>query len=289
MWPRRSDFAILLVMKVTTILPAAGRSRRFGDAPGRRSKLEIDLKGRPVFLRAAEAFLDHPAVTKVLLAVSPDTIDQFRFKWGDQLGFRGIQVIPGGKAERSETVLRALEAVGDDCTHVEVHDAARPLVSRQLVDRVFEAAERHAAVIPAVPVGATLKRVAEAQVGPAAEEDPIDAILGTDDKDKSPIQQVIETIDRADVVEVQTPQVFELSLFRRAYAQLEGGTLDPADVTDDAALVEALGEPVYVVDGEVTNLKITQPGDIALVRAVLSLTSRKDAEWRGRQRMLGEE
>ena len=276
-------------MKVTTILPAAGQSRRFGDAPGRRSKLEIDLKGRPVFLRAAEAFLDHPDVTTVLLAVSPDTIDQFKLKWGDQLGFRGIQVVAGGRLDRAETVLRALEAVGDDCTHVAIHDAARPLVSRKLVDRVFEAAARFAAVIPASPVGATLKRVKEAPVEDAGEPDMIDAILGSEGKDSTPAQQVVETIDRRDVVEVQTPQVFELSLLRRAYAQLEDGTLDPADVTDDAALVEALGEPVYVVEGDVTNLKITVPGDIDLVRAVLNLTSRKDAEWRSKQRLLGDD
>ena len=276
-------------MKITTILPAAGRSRRFGTGPGQKSKLEIDLKGRPVFLRAAEAFVDHPDVSTVLLAVSPDTIDQFRLKWGDQLGFRGVQVVAGGKVERAETVLRALEAVDDDCTHVAIHDAARPLVSRKLVERVFEAAARFDAVIPAVPVGATLKRVRQVQVEDEGEPDLVDAILGSEVKDSTPAQQVVDTIDRRDVVEVQTPQVFELSLLRRAYAQLADGTLDPADVTDDAALVEALGEPVYVVDGEVTNLKITLPGDIALVRAVLNLTSRKDAEWRSKQRLLGDD
>jgi len=276
-------------MRVTTILPAAGQSKRFGDVPGRRSKLEIDLKGRPVFLRAAEAFLDHPDVTKVLLAVAPDRLDQFKLKWGDQLGFRGIQVVSGGRLERAETVLRALESVEDDCTHVAVHDAARPLVSRKLIDRVFDAAARFPAVIPAVSVGATLKRVAEANVEDAGESDPIDAILGTAGKDTTPMQQVVETIDRRGVVEVQTPQVFEVSLLRRAYAQITDGTFNPTDVTDDAALVEALGEPVYVVEGEVTNLKITQPGDIDLVRAVLNLTSRKDAEWRSKQRLLGDD
>ena len=276
-------------MKITTILPAAGQSKRFGDVAPGRSKLEIDLRGRPVFLRAAEAFLDRPDAAEVILAVAPDRLAEFRFKWGDQLGFRGIQVVAGGRQERWETVLRALDVVAEDCTHVAIHDAARPLVSRQLIDRVFDAATRFAAVIPAVPVSATLKRVVEADDADLGESDPIDAILGSAGKDQTPVQKVTETIERTDLVEVQTPQVFELALLRRAYAQLTAGNVAPAGVTDDAALIEALGVPVYVVEGEVTNLKITRPADIELVRAVLSLTSRKDAEWRSRQRLLGDE
>ena len=276
-------------MKITTILPAAGQSKRFGDVAPGRSKLEIDLRGRPVFLRAAEAFLDRPDAAEVILAVAPDRLAEFRFKWGDQLGFRGIQVVAGGRQERWETVLRALDVVAEDCTHVAIHDAARPLVSRQLIDRVFDAATRFAAVIPAVPVSATLKRVVEADDADLGESDPIDAILGSAGKDQTPVQKVTETIERTDLVEVQTPQVFELALLRRAYAQLTAGNVAPAGVTDDAALIEALGVPVYVVEGEVTNLKITHPADIELVRAVLSLTSRKDAEWRSRQRLLGDE
>ena len=274
-------------MRITTILPAAGQGKRFGKVAPGRSKLEIDLRGRPVFLRAAEAFLDRPDVTKVILAVDPAGLEEFKFKWGDQLGFRGIQIVAGGRQERWETVLLALAAVDDDCTHVAIHDAARPLVSRQMIDRVFDAAQRLAAVIPAVPVSATLKRVAEADAAAQGEADPIDAILGTSSKDEDPVQQVTETIDRSDLVEVQTPQVFEVALLRRAYAPLQEGTMASTGVTDDAALVEALGEPVYVVEGEVTNLKITRPADIALVRAVLSLTSKKDAEWRSKQRLLG--
>ena len=276
-------------MRITTILPAAGQGKRFGKVAPGRSKLEIDLRGRPVFLRAAEAFLDRPDVTKVILAVDPAGLEEFKFKWGDQLGFRGIQIVAGGRQERWETVLLALAAVDDDCTHVAIHDAARPLVSRQMIDRVFDAAERFDAVIPAVPVSATLKRVVEADAADQAEADPIDAILGTSSADQTPMQRVTETIDRTDLVEVQTPQIFELALLRRAYAQLEDGTIAPAGVTDDAALIEALGEPVYVVEGEVTNLKVTRPADIDLVRAVLSLTSKQDAEWRSKKRLLGDD
>ena len=214
-------------MKISVIIPAAGLGKRFNHASGgggaaAQNKIELDLVGRPVFLRSIELFLNRPVVSKIILAVNPDTIDEFRFRWGDKLGFHGVSVVPGGRAERWETVRNALESVDPATTHVAVHDAARPLASARLIDRVFEAAEKYPAVIPAVAVCATLKRVSLADP-PAAASDPLDAILGSAGKEQIKVQKVVGTVDRRELVEVQTPQVFEINLLRRAYAQIAGG------------------------------------------------------------------
>lgn len=271
-------------MNIAVILPAAGVGKRFGGA----SKLEQDLVGRPVFLRSVELFLNQPHIGRIILAVNPDAIDDFRFRWGDKLAFHGIRIVPGGRAERWETVLNALREVDDTFTHVAVHDAARPLASRQLIDRVIEAGRRHAAVIPAVAVNGTLKRVADVEK-PQQPVDPLDAILGEPASNAPTVRKVVQTVDRRNVVEVQTPQLFERALLVRAYEQITAGRIDPANITDDAGLVEALGEPVYVVDGEVTNLKITRPDDLKLAQAIYQFQHKDDAASLARKRLFADE
>lgn len=245
-------------LDIAVIIPAAGSGTRFGS-PRSTSKVEADLGGRPVFLRSVEIFAGRKDVVQIILAVNPDGLDEFNFRWADRVGFHGVKVVPGGTAERWQTVQRALEHVTDDATHVAIHDAARPLATGALIDRVFLAAESFDAVIPAMPVNATLKRVEPADDAPP---DPLDAILG--ESARAPAQRVIETVSRDNLVEVQTPQVFKLDLIRRAFEKVVTG------VTDDASLVEALGEVVYVVEGESTNLKITRPADLELAAALVA-------------------
>ncbi len=279
-------------MKIAVILPAAGLGKRFaGSAPDplapTASKIELDLVGKPVFLRAVGLFLNRPIVGQIILAVNPDAVEDFNFRWADKLAFHGVKVVAGGRAERWETVLKAMEAIDGGCTHAAIHDAARPLTSAALVDRVFEAAGRHPAVIPGLPVAATLKRVVPHQDAAAA--DPLDAILGSEGKRAAPVKRVVATVDRSDLVEVQTPQVFELGLLRRAYAQISSGKLGGKGITDDAGLVESLGEPVYVVEGESTNLKITRPDDLKLAQAYLQMTEQKTAAEIGKKRLFKDE
>jgi 2-C-methyl-D-erythritol 4-phosphate cytidylyltransferase len=268
-------------MKISVILPAAGKSTRFGDAG--RSKIETELDGRPVFVRAIQLFNGRPDVGRVIIAVQPDQLDLFKMRWGDQLAFYHVQAVAGGTVERWETVRNALRCIDDDTTHIAVHDAARPLTSRKLIDRVFAAAADHDAVIPGSPINATLKRVADIDAQAAA--DPLDAILGSAGKPDAPSRRVVETVSRANVVEVQTPQVFEINLLRRAYEQIEAGKVDASVITDDAGLVEALGEQVVVVEGESTNLKITRPEDIQLAEAILSVTTKHDKAQAARKRL----
>lgn len=280
-------------MNVSVILPAAGSGTRFarggtvGGPAAALNKVELPLAGKPVFLHAVELFVRRHDVGQVIVAVAPDKLDDFRFRWGDKLAFLDVEVVAGGETDRWQTVMQALRAVARDATHIAVHDAARPLTSTALIDRLFDAASRFNAVIPACDVGATLKCV-EVDDTIEAQADPLDAILGPSDKEESPVRRVLRTVDRRGLVAVQTPQVFEAALFRRAYQRIADGQLDPKGITDDAQLVEAMGEPVRIVDGETTNLKITYPGDAELAEALLSQRNTSHAAERAKKRLFGD-
>ncbi len=277
-------------MKIAVILPAAGSGTRFNPSQSgqkQAGKIELDLHGRPVFIRCIELFLKRPEVSGVFLAVNPDTIDDFRFRWGDRLGFLGVNVIAGGRAERWETVLNALKQIDESCTHIAVHDAVRPLASKELVSRVFSAAEKYEAVIPGLPVVSTLKRI-DPDATDTERNDPIDAILGGDVGFRL-IGQVMQTVGRNNLIEVQTPQIFEAKLLRRAYEQIESGKLDADGITDDASLIESLGHPVRVVDGESTNIKITRPEDAEIAEAIVTRRDQSQAKELAKKRLFGDD
>ena len=123
-------------MRVALIVPAAGMSTRFGAA----DKLQQDVGGRSLLLRAIEPFTKLEEVTSTIVAGPPREMDIFREQYGAKLGFLGAQLVPGSTGERWETVQAALEHVPDEATHIAVHDAARPIVDEDLLKRVFEAA-----------------------------------------------------------------------------------------------------------------------------------------------------
>ncbi|QDU34234.1 2-C-methyl-D-erythritol 4-phosphate cytidylyltransferase [Poriferisphaera corsica] len=281
-------------MKIAVIIPAAGIGKRFVEGgqeiAGGGSKVEMVLAGKPVFLRAIELFLHHHDVHQVILAVNPDQVGEFRMRYGDKLGFMGVKIVAGGKKERWETVMNALEAVDDVVTHVAVHDAARPLASGEMIERVFTACERHDAVIPGVAVNATLKKVADAGLEVGGADDVLaDAILGSAGKVSVPVQRVVETVSREAMVEVQTPQVVAVGLMKKAYAQIRDGEMDGNGITDDASLVEAMGIDVYVVEGESTNFKITRREDAELAEALLEKRETKAAAGLAKKRLFGDE
>jgi 2-C-methyl-D-erythritol 4-phosphate cytidylyltransferase len=253
-------------MNLTVIIAAAGASRRYAEAlEFDRSKLDEDLGGRPVLHRTVEMFTNHDAVSTVIVAGPADTqaFEQFKLRHADKLAILGVRLVKGGADHRWQTVRAALDAVPEDATHIAVHDAARPCTPPELLDRLFDAAQKHPAVIPACAVHDTLKRVAETDA--QADEDPLDRILGGAGKPRGKQRTVVATIERAGLVAVQTPQVFEAALLRRAYQQNDLAS------TDDAQLVERLGQPVVVVEGDNRNIKITLPSDLPLARAVLGL------------------
>ena len=261
---------VLNDLRIAVILPAAGVSSRWG---AHRSKLDEDLGGRPVLHRTVELFSARDDVIAVIVAGphGEDAFGEFSLRHADRLTLLGASLCRGGKTHRYETVRAALALVPAEATHVAVHDAARPCASLAMVDRVFAAAAGSAAVIPAVEVADTIKRTGEAEDSAgAAGVDALDAALGLGST--APVRTVAETLDRQGLVAAQTPQVFRADVLRRAYAQAD------LTSTDDASLVERLGETVRVVEGDVLNIKLTRPRDLVIARAILGFKAPRERE-----------
>jgi 2-C-methyl-D-erythritol 4-phosphate cytidylyltransferase len=225
-------------VKFAVILPAAGRSSRFGDP--KQKKVYAELDGRAVWLRAAEPFVNRDDVAQILLVIAPEDRELFERRFRPSVAFMNIRVVDGG-AERSDSVARALELVDDSCDYVAIHDAARPCLTAEQVDAAFAAARAHGAALLAVPVSDTVKRVNAEKLA-------------------------VETVSRHDLYLAQTPQIFRRDLILRAYAN-RGRLGTPA--TDDAQLVEAIGHPCAVIESSAMNLKVTTAADLRLASAVL--------------------
>jgi 2-C-methyl-D-erythritol 4-phosphate cytidylyltransferase len=223
--------------KVGVIICAAGASSRFGE---KRKKPFVDLDGRAVFLRSVEIFSGRDDVKQILLAISPEDEELVNVKWGPNLKFFNTTVCFGG-AERFDTVQKSLELIKNDIELIAIHDAVRCCVKNEWIDKVITEAAKTGAAMLACPVVATIKEV----------------------KDNT----IIRTVDRAGLYEAQTPQVFEASLLKKAYANLKN--LDKSKISDDAQLVEALGEKVSIVETDSSNIKITHKADIAIAEAIL--------------------
>jgi len=229
------------VSRFAVILPAAGKSSRFRDQHYKKPFAPLD--GRPVWMHAADRFVNRPDVIQTLLIIASEDREHFAEKFGGNAALLGIEVVEGG-AERSDSVARALERVKGDADFIAVHDAARPCIANEWIDAVFAAAVRSGAAILATPVGGTLKQVAADQ-------------------------SIIETVARDKLWEAQTPQVFERKLLLDAYARRGS---QPA--TDDAQLVERLGHKVQIVSGSPMNLKITTREDLRIAAALLKVLPR---------------
>lgn len=273
-------------MQISVILPAAGLGQRFATGSARAcSKVEYELGGKAVFLHAADLFLGRADIAQVLLAVDPDKFDDFQFRWGDKLSFIGVTAVPGGKADRWQSVQAALQHLSPNATHVAVHDAARPVASSAMIDRVIEAAAHYDAVVPGLPMGDTLKQVAEG-VRSEAEPDPLEALLSPAGG-KPQARRVERTIPRAGVYRVQTPQVFERALLCACYAQLN--VANAGGITDDASVVERAGHAVHLVEGDPLNLKLTHPADAELLEAVLRIRQESSARETAERALFGDD
>ena len=230
---------------VAVIICAAGASNRFGE---KRKKPFVDVDGRAVFLRSVELFSDRDDVKQILLAIAPEDEELVNVKWGPNLKFFNVKTCFGG-AERFDTVAKALELVKDDIGLIAVHDAVRCCVKKEWLDNVIAEAAKTGAAILACPVVATIKQVRD--------------------------NTIIKTVDRTDLYEAQTPQVFKTSLLKKAYANLPN--LDKSKISvgstgspqDDAQLVEAIGHKVSIVKTDSSNIKITHKADIAIAEAIL--------------------
>ncbi|WP_300155406.1 2-C-methyl-D-erythritol 4-phosphate cytidylyltransferase [Solidesulfovibrio sp.] len=228
-------------MSVWTVLLAAGSGTRLAEAAGGVKKQFLRLDGRPLYWRSLRAFASLPEVAGVVVVFPPADLEEAR-KELETLTAKNdpgvtVAVAPGG-ARRQDSVAGGLAALPRECRYVLVHDAARPFADAALIGRVVDALFAGAkAVIPVLPVTDTIKEVRDGLVG--------------------------RTFKRDALAAVQTPQGFDLALLRQAFAHAGEGF----DVTDDASLVEHLGQPVATVPGAPENRKITHPEDLALLAA----------------------
>ncbi|HSV26781.1 MAG TPA: 2-C-methyl-D-erythritol 4-phosphate cytidylyltransferase [Sedimentisphaerales bacterium] len=231
---------------VAAIVCAAGASNRFGR---KEKKVFANVEGRAMFLRSLERFSENTSVKQIILAVSPEDEDRVKLKWGANLSFFGVKVCLGGKA-RFETVANALKHVRADIDLVAVHDAARCCITDQWIADVIAKAGETGAAILACPVIATIKKA-------------VDGVIAG-------------TVDRGQLWEAQTPQVFERKLLVEAYANL--ANIDSSKISDDAGLVEAMGQKVYIVESDTSNWKVTYPADTAVAEAIIKSRPRPKPE-----------
>lgn len=218
------------------ILVAAGKSSRFKDDI-KKPYAEID--GRAVWLRAADLFVNRKDVVQTILVIAAEDEENVRRRYGPNMAFMNISLTLGGQ-ERHDSVAQGLAKLQENVEYVAIHDAVRPCATAAMIDSVFTAAEKHAAAILAAPVTDTIKR----------------------SQDK---QHIECTVPRDGLWLAQTPQVFRKEILTEAYAQR---SKLPA-CTDDAQLVEALGQPVMIVPSDFSNIKITTKADVYLADGII--------------------
>ncbi|GIW07040.1 MAG: 2-C-methyl-D-erythritol 4-phosphate cytidylyltransferase [Dehalococcoidia bacterium] len=215
-------------MSAVAVIVGAGSGSRFGG-----DKIFADLAGAPLLAHTVAAFEASPVIDGIVLVLRSETATRGEALAAER-GWKKLRAVTVGGARRQDSVLAGVRRAEADW--VLIHDAARPLVTPEIIERGLEAARETGAAIAALPVRDTIKRV---------END-----------------RIIATVDRARLWAAQTPQVFRTELIELA---LESDR----DVTDDAAAVEALGVPVRVFLGSERNLKVTTAADLALAEAIL--------------------
>lgn len=203
-------------------------------------KLAALLAGKPVLARSMMAFETCEAIGEIVVVTSAEKIGAVR-EMADRFGIAKLASVIEGGAERHLSVWSGIQAVADRAEYIVVHDGARPLVTPGAISLAIAAAAEHGGATLAHRVTDTLKR---ADAG----------------------RRVTGSVSREDLWGMETPQVFAADLLRRAYWRiLESGEA----VTDEVSAVEAMGEPVYLVENAEPNPKITFAGDIAMAEAIL--------------------
>ncbi|WP_159621189.1 2-C-methyl-D-erythritol 4-phosphate cytidylyltransferase [Ruania rhizosphaerae] len=230
--------------RVGVVLTAAGSGQRFGaDLP----KALVPLRGRPLVAHAASRLAASGVIDEIVVTAPAGFLDQVHGATTSACDLP-VRIVAGG-VSRQASVAAGIATLNSAVEVILVHDAARPLASADLVRRLVAAVRSGIdAAIPSVPVVDTVK-----EIGPG--DPPVAA----------------RTLERSRLRAVQTPQAFRAAVLRRAH---EAGAARARDevtaVSDDAGLVEALGLPVHLVDGEAAALKITTPHDLAIAEIFLS-------------------
>ena len=219
-------------MHCTAVVLAAGQGKRMGTKVHKQYLL---LAGKPVLYYSLKAFQDSSVIDEIILVTGRDEETYCKEQIVDPYGFTKVSHIIEGGAERYHSVWNGLQIMKNE-GYVFIHDGARPFVDEDMIQRVYESVQLEKACVVGMPVKATVK---------IADEE----------------GYVSHTPDRSKVWMVQTPQVFETTLVKNAYAELMKN--ENVQVTDDAMVVEMFANhPVKLVEGSYKNIKITTPEDL---------------------------
>lgn len=233
-------------MKVIVIIPAAGLGTRMAPAGKKAaaSKQFLEINGAPIVFHTLRVFAHNQQVSQIVVALRKSEMERFSRQLEKEKIAAKVAMVEGGE-HRQQSVGNALayiQAAADDV--VLVHDAVRPFVDDEIIAGVIREVEKHGAAIAGLPASDTIKQVERAAEG---------AIITS-------------TIPRERVVQAQTPQGFRYELIQRAFSSAaEDGFIG----TDEASLVERLGESVWVVMGSPRNIKITTPADLELAEFLM--------------------
>ena len=229
--------------QVIAIIPAAGVGARMGLT---KAKQFIDLCGKPILAVTLSHFQKCNLVDGIVLVVSQDDVDYCKREIVNRYKLSKVfKVIVGGK-RRQDSVRKGVESVADSCRWVLIHDGVRPLVTTGLIERVIKAAKDFRAVITGLPVKETVKEI-DGQ------------------------GRVLRTVDRSQLWLIQTPQIFRWEDINLAHQKALAHGWEEA--TDDAFLIEKMGIPVKIIEGEGNNIKVTTPQDLDMARFLISKKS----------------
>jgi 2-C-methyl-D-erythritol 4-phosphate cytidylyltransferase len=224
---------------LSVIIVAAGSSQRMGF-----DKLLALLGDKPVLAHTIDAFERTASVNEIILVARPDRLTEFE-DLVRQNDFEKICRVTAGGAQRQDSVRAGLEQLNAEATFVAVHDAARPLVTPEQIERLLELAGQHGGAALAEPITNTVKRADENLV-------------------------VTGSVPRENLYAMQTPQIFARHLLEKAYAALAANN---SSVTDEVSALELLGAKVVLLPNEECNVKITYPRDLLLAQAALARRS----------------
>jgi len=217
---------------VSAIVLAAGKGKRMNST---LSKPLLRISGKPLIVYSLEAFNRHSGIDEIILVISPKNRKAIEKEIKNK--FKKIKGIVLGGRRRQDSVKNGLNKLSPESNLVLIHDCARPFIKAGFISKLIASAKKFGAAIPGVPVKATIKSVKSGMIE--------------------------KTLDRKNLWEIQTPQVFRKSLIQEAYSKFS-----KAGVTDDSSLVEKLAKAVKIVRGSYNNIKVTTQEDLLIAETI---------------------
>lgn len=218
-------------MKFTAIISAGGTSSRYGN----KNKLLEKIYDKEVIKYSTEIFLNHPKIQQTIICANKNIIDDLKKIFGNH---SKLKIIEGGET-RQNSVYKGLIAI-DSCDYVLIHDAARPVISKNLIDKILNILPQKKALTVATKTTDTIKVVKD--------------------------EKVIKTLNRSELFNIQTPQAFDFNLIKTAHEKFFGQSF-----SDDAGLIEAMNETVFILENDYRNIKITTKNDLDIAKIYLKI------------------